>query len=73
MQLSDVDLKDTVEGDDRSWGIWHEHRGTIRKVTLQAHSVLTRLSWLKDLRDLQQRSKLPLWSEFAVKFLHTLV
>ncbi|XP_058246255.1 obscurin [Hemibagrus wyckioides] len=61
MKLSDVDLKDTVEGDDRSWGIWHEHRGTIRKVTLQAHSVLTRLSWLKDLQDLQQRSKLP-WS-----------
>ncbi|KAF4072668.1 hypothetical protein AMELA_G00265630, partial [Ameiurus melas] len=53
-KLSDVDMKDTVEGDDRSWGIWHEHRGTIRKVTLQAHSVLTRLSWLKDLRDLQQ-------------------
>ncbi|KAK3566244.1 hypothetical protein QTP86_030032, partial [Hemibagrus guttatus] len=61
MKLSDVDLKDTVEGDDRSWGIWHEHRGTIRKVTLQAHSMLTRLSWLKDLRDLQQHSKLP-WS-----------
>ncbi|GAA6091334.1 obscurin, partial [Tachysurus ichikawai] len=62
MKLTDVDLKDTVEGDDRSWGIWHEHRGTIRKVRLQAHSVLTRLSWLKDLRDLQQRNKHP-WSE----------
>ncbi|KAI5610425.1 obscurin isoform X2 [Silurus asotus] len=62
MKLRDVDLKDTIEGDDRSWGIWHEHRGTSRKVTLQAHSVLNRLSWLKDLRDLQQRSKLPLWS-----------
>ncbi|XP_060737627.1 obscurin [Tachysurus vachellii] len=61
MKLTDVDLKDTVEGDDRSWGIWHEHRGTIRKVRLQAHSVLTRLSWLKDLRDLQQRNKHP-WS-----------
>ncbi|XP_046727924.1 obscurin [Silurus meridionalis] len=62
MKLRDVDLKDTIEGDDRSWGIWHEHRGTTRKITLQAHSVLNRLSWLKDLRDLQQRSKLPLWS-----------
>lgn len=65
LQLSDVDLKDTAEGDDRSWGIWHEHRGTTRKVTLQAQSVVTCLSWLKDLRDLQQRSKLPLWSECA--------
>ncbi|XP_062854790.1 obscurin [Trichomycterus rosablanca] len=62
MKLSDVNLKDKVEGDDRSWVLWHEHRGTIRKVTLQTHSLLTRLSWLKDLRELQQRSKLPSWS-----------
>ncbi|XP_053359740.1 obscurin [Clarias gariepinus] len=62
MKLNDVDLKDTVEGDDRSWGMSHEHRGTTRKVTLQAHSVLTRWSWLKDLRDLQQRTKFPSWS-----------
>ncbi|XP_049341975.1 obscurin [Astyanax mexicanus] len=62
MKLSDIDLKDTVEGDDRCWGLWHEHRGTVRKITLQARTVLTRLSWLKDLRDLQQRSKISLWS-----------
>ncbi|KAL7829000.1 hypothetical protein SRHO_G00326340 [Serrasalmus rhombeus] len=62
MKLSDIDLKDTVEGDDRCWGLWHEHRGTVRKITLQARAVLTRLSWLKDLRDLQQRSRIPLWS-----------
>lgn len=55
-----------MEGDDRCWGLWHEHRGTIRKITLQAHTALTRLSWLKDLQDLQQRNRIPIWSEFAV-------
>ncbi|KAI4872326.1 hypothetical protein NFI96_027754 [Prochilodus magdalenae] len=62
MKLSDIDLKDTVEGDDRCWGLWHEHRGTIRKITLQARTVLTRLSWLKDFQDIQQRSRMPMWS-----------
>ncbi|XP_051759853.1 obscurin-like [Ctenopharyngodon idella] len=62
MKLSDIDVKDTVEGDDRSFGLWHEHRGMVRKIILQARSILLRLSWLKDLRDLQQRSKQPAWS-----------
>ncbi|XP_051964162.1 obscurin [Xyrauchen texanus] len=62
MKLSDIDVKDTVEGDDRSFGLWHEHRGMMRKIILQARSILLRLSWLKDLRDLQQRSKQPTWS-----------
>ncbi|KAG1973513.1 obscurin [Pimephales promelas] len=62
MKLSDIDVKDTVEGDDRSFGLWHEHRGMLRKIILQARSILLRLSWLKDLRDLQQRSKQPAWS-----------
>ncbi|XP_077079717.1 obscurin-like isoform X1 [Siphateles boraxobius] len=62
MKLSDIDVKDTVEGDDRSFGIWHEHRGMLRKIILQARSILLRLSWLKDLRDLQQRNKQPAWS-----------
>ncbi|XP_073675951.1 obscurin [Garra rufa] len=62
MKLSDIDVKDTVEGDDRSFGLWHEHRGMVRKIILQARSILFRLSWLKDLRDLQQRSKQPTWT-----------
>ncbi|KAF4110126.1 obscurin [Onychostoma macrolepis] len=62
MKLSDIDVKDTVEGDDRSFGLWHEHRGMVRKIILQARSILLRLSWLKDLRDLQQRSKQPTWT-----------
>ncbi|KAI7798029.1 putative obscurin, partial [Triplophysa rosa] len=62
MKLCDIDVKDTVEGDDRAFGMWHEHRGMVRKIVLQARSVLIRLSWLKDLRDLQLRSKPPAWS-----------
>ncbi|XP_073766285.1 obscurin isoform X3 [Danio rerio] len=61
MKLSDIDVKDTAEGDDRSFGLWHEHRGMVRKIILQARSILLRLSWLKDLRDLQQRNKQPAW------------
>ncbi|TRY95209.1 hypothetical protein DNTS_010020, partial [Danionella cerebrum] len=60
-QLCDTDVKDTVEGDDRSFGLWHEHRGMVRKLILQARSILLRLSWLKDLRELQQRSRQPAW------------
>ncbi|XP_063057570.1 obscurin isoform X3 [Engraulis encrasicolus] len=56
MKLADIEVKEAVEGDERAWGLWHEHRGTVRKITLQSRSVLLKLSWLKDLRDLRQRS-----------------
>ena len=62
-QLGDIEVKEAVERDERAWGLWHEHRGTVRKITLQARSVLLKLSWLKDLRDLQQRSSLSSRSE----------
>ncbi|XP_076860479.1 obscurin [Brachyhypopomus gauderio] len=63
MKLSDTQLKDPVEGNDRKWGLWHEHRGTVRKVTLQAHTVSIRLAWLRDLQDLQrQHSQRLLWT-----------
>lgn len=55
-QLNDVEIKETVGGEDRSWGLWHEHRGSIRRYTLQGNSTLVKLSWLKDLKELQQRS-----------------
>ncbi|CAB1324596.1 unnamed protein product, partial [Coregonus sp. 'balchen'] len=51
-------VKETVGGDDKSWGLWHEHRGSVRRYTLQGRSALLKLSWLKDLRELQQRSSL---------------
>ncbi|XP_029906333.1 obscurin [Myripristis murdjan] len=58
MKLNDVEVKETVGGDEKSWGLWHEHRGSVRRYTLQGRSTLVKLSWLKDLRELQQRSSL---------------
>ncbi|XP_039666656.1 obscurin isoform X9 [Perca fluviatilis] len=59
MKLNDVDIKETLGGDEKSWGLWHEHRGSVRRYTLQGRSTLVKLSWLKDLKELQQRSSLP--------------
>ncbi|XP_042369826.1 obscurin [Plectropomus leopardus] len=59
MKLMDVEIKETVGGDEKSWGLWHEHRGSMRRYTLQGRSTLVKLSWLKDLKELQQRSNLP--------------
>ncbi|XP_039984506.1 obscurin [Xiphias gladius] len=59
MKLNDVEIKETVGGDEKSWGLWHEHRGSVRRYTLQGRSTLVKLSWLKDVRELQQRSSLP--------------
>ncbi|KAM9385812.1 obscurin [Pholidichthys leucotaenia] len=58
MKLNDVEIKESVGGDERSWGLWHEHRGSLRRYTLQGHSTLVKLSWLKDLKELQQRSSI---------------
>ncbi|XP_078141769.1 obscurin [Centroberyx gerrardi] len=59
MKLNDVEVKEAVGGDEKSWGLWHEHRGSVRRYTLQGRSTLVKLSWLKDLKELQQRSSLP--------------
>ncbi|CAB1444707.1 unnamed protein product [Pleuronectes platessa] len=59
MKLNDVEIKETVVGDEKSWGLWHEHRGSVRRYTLQGRSALAKLPWLKDLKELQQRSSLP--------------
>ncbi|CAB1314268.1 unnamed protein product [Coregonus sp. 'balchen'] len=68
MKLNDVEVKETVGGDEKSWELWHEHRGSVRRYTLQGHSTLLKLSWLKDLRELQQCSSLTACSppEFEV-------
>ncbi|KAM9358122.1 obscurin isoform 2-T2 [Symphorus nematophorus] len=58
MKLNDVEIKETLGGDEKSWGLWHEHRGSMRRYTLQGRSSLVKLSWLKDLKELQQRSSL---------------
>ncbi|XP_029987477.1 LOW QUALITY PROTEIN: obscurin [Sphaeramia orbicularis] len=58
MKLNDVEIKESAGGDEKCWGLWHEHRGSLRKYTLQCRSALVKLSWLKDLKELQQRSTL---------------
>nr|XP_019936197.1 PREDICTED: obscurin-like [Paralichthys olivaceus] len=59
MKLNDVEIKETVGGDERSWGLWHEHRGSVRRYMLQGRSALAKLPWLKDLKELQQHCSLP--------------
>lgn len=63
-QLNDVEIKETVGGDEKSWGLWHEHRGSLRRYTLQGRSSLIKLAWLQDLKELQQCSSLPTNSMF---------
>ncbi|XP_035804053.2 obscurin isoform X3 [Amphiprion ocellaris] len=58
MKLNDVEIKETVGGEEKSFGLWHEHRGSMRRYTLQGTSTLVKQSWLKDLKELQQRSSL---------------
>ncbi|CAG08043.1 unnamed protein product, partial [Tetraodon nigroviridis] len=59
MKLNDVEIKESVDGDEKSWGLWHEHRGSLRRYTLQGRSSVVKTSWLKDLKELQQRSSQP--------------
>lgn len=63
-QLNNIDVNETVEGDDRAFEIWHEREDSVRKYTLQARTVTIKNSWLRDLRELQQRYSMPAWSEW---------
>ncbi|KAJ0058803.1 hypothetical protein NL108_000491, partial [Boleophthalmus pectinirostris] len=62
MKLNNMDVNETVEGDERAFEIWHEREDSMRKYTLQARTVNIKNSWLRDLRELQQRYSLPAWS-----------
>ncbi|XP_051944307.1 obscurin isoform X10 [Hippocampus zosterae] len=62
MKLNNIDVNDTVEGDDRAFEIWHEREDSVRKYTLQARTVTMKNSWLRDFRELQQRYSMPTWS-----------
>ncbi|KAM6920582.1 obscurin [Lycodopsis pacificus] len=62
MKLNNIDVNETVEGDDRAFEIWHEREDSVRKYTLQARTVTIKNSWLRDFRDLQQRYSTPAWS-----------
>ncbi|XP_067291375.1 obscurin [Pseudorasbora parva] len=62
MKLTNIDVNESVEGDERAFEIWHEREDSVRKYTLQARTVIIKNSWLRDLRDLQQRYSMPAWS-----------
>ncbi|XP_062847132.1 obscurin isoform X3 [Trichomycterus rosablanca] len=62
MKLTDVDVNETVEGDERAFEIWHEREHSVRKYTLQARSVIIKNSWLRDFHNLQQHYSMPVWS-----------
>ncbi|XP_067462225.1 obscurin isoform X28 [Thunnus thynnus] len=62
MKLNNIDVNETVEGDDRAFEIWHEREDSVRKYTLQARTVTIKNSWLRDFRELQQRYTMPAWS-----------
>ncbi|XP_017322293.1 obscurin isoform X6 [Ictalurus punctatus] len=62
MKLTNIDVNETVEGDERAFEIWHEREDSVRKYTLQARTVILKNSWLRDLRNLQQRYSMPAWS-----------
>ncbi|XP_059391295.1 obscurin-like [Carassius carassius] len=62
MKLTNIDVNETVEGDERVFEIWHERDDSVRKYTLQARTFIIKNSWLRDLRDLQQRYSMPAWS-----------
>lgn len=61
-----MEVKESVDGDEKSWGLWHEHRGSLRRYTLQGRSSLVKISWLKDLKELQQRSSQPTNSKWKI-------
>lgn len=62
-QLSSIDLNDQVEGDDRAFEVWHEREDSVRKYLLQARTVITKNSWVKEICGIQQRLVLPVWRE----------
>ncbi|XP_061150952.1 obscurin isoform X3 [Syngnathus typhle] len=62
MKLNNIDVNETVEGDDRAFEIWHEREDSVRKYTLQARTVTIKNSWLRDFRELQQRHSITAWS-----------
>ncbi|XP_028934062.1 obscurin [Ornithorhynchus anatinus] len=61
MKLSNVDVNDQVEGDDRAFEVWHERDDSVRKYLLQARTLIVKNSWVKEICGIQQRLALPVW------------
>ncbi|XP_053324277.1 obscurin [Spea bombifrons] len=62
MKLTNIDVNDQVEGDDRAFEIWHEREDSVRKYLLQARTFIIKNSWVKDICGIQQRFSLPQWN-----------
>nr|DBA25321.1 TPA: hypothetical protein GDO54_012866 [Pyxicephalus adspersus] len=62
MKLTNVDVNDQIEGDDRAFELWHEREDSVRKYLLQARTVIIKNSWVKEITGIQQRFSLPLWN-----------
>ncbi|XP_029444171.1 obscurin isoform X11 [Rhinatrema bivittatum] len=62
MKLTNIDVNDLVEGDDRAFEIWHEREDSVRKFLLQARTVIIKNSWVKEITVMQQRFSLPVWN-----------
>ncbi|KAF7245941.1 Obscurin [Varanus komodoensis] len=60
-QLSNIDVNDLVEGDDRAFEIWHEREDSVRKYLFQARTIIIKNSWVKEICGIQQRISLPVW------------
>ncbi|KAF6095953.1 hypothetical protein HJG60_014194 [Phyllostomus discolor] len=61
MKLSNIDLNEQVEGDDRAFEVWHEREDSVRKFLLQARTVITKNAWVKEISGIQQHLALPVW------------
>ncbi|NXA35792.1 OBSCN protein, partial [Eudromia elegans] len=61
MKLNNIDLNDSVEGDERAFEIWHEREDSVRKYLLQARTVNIKYSWVKEISGIQQRISQPIW------------
>ncbi|XP_073532987.1 obscurin-like [Phyllobates terribilis] len=62
MKLTNIDVNDLVEGDDRAFEIWHEREDSVRKYLLQARTLIIKNSWVKEISGIQQRFSLPQWN-----------
>ncbi|XP_077160177.1 obscurin isoform X7 [Paroedura picta] len=61
MKLSNIDVNDLVEDDDRAFEIWHEREDSVRKYVFQARTVVIKNSWVKEICGIQHRISLPVW------------
>ncbi|KAG8443503.1 hypothetical protein GDO86_012051 [Hymenochirus boettgeri] len=62
MKLTNIDINDQIEGDDRAFEVWHEREDSVRKYLLQARTVIIKNSWVKEICGFQERFSMPVWN-----------